>query len=155
MPILPLRFAIQRVGDIEVPLPSYKTAGAVGMDLHAAIAKPVRIAAGARAMIPTGYAVSIPEGYEGQIRARSGLSKNHGVTVLNGVGTIDQDFRGPIGVVLVNLNLWATGATYYDVQPGERIAQLVICPVVKIQWELVDELDDTDRGSGGFGSTGS
>lgn len=150
MPILPLRIPIQRVGDIEVPLPLYKTAGSVGMDLHAAIRKPICIAPGQRATIPTGYAMAIPDGFEGQIRARSGLSKNHGITVLNGVGTIDQDYRGPVGVLLINL-----GGSPYEVQPGERIAQLVICPVLKIQWEQVDKLDGTHRGEGGFGSTGA
>jgi len=126
------------------------------MDLHAAIAKPVQIHPGQCVAIPTGLSVAIPESYEGQIRARSGLAKNHGITLANGIGTLDQDFRGHVHVLLVNLNLWNHGpGTTFEVQPQSRIAQLVICPIFKVEWLETEDLDDTERGSNGFGSTGT
>ena len=134
--------------DNGVKLPEYKTSGAAGCDVHArssAVIEP-----GKWAIVPTGLKVSIPDGYEIQIRPRSGLAMAKGVTVLNSPGTIDSDYRGFIGVMLIN-----HGVEYFVVEKGDRIAQLVLCPVEQIQWEVVDTLDDTDRGSGGFGSTGN
>jgi len=146
-PALPLR--VRRVGDVHVELPSYQTNGAAGMDLRAAIARPMQIAPGRRELIPTGLALAIPPGYEGQVRPRSGLASRHGVTVLNAPGTIDSDYRGEVKVVLVNL-----GEVPFEVCPGDRIAQLVIAPVEQAAILLVDDLDETDRGAGGYGSTG-
>jgi dUTP pyrophosphatase len=141
--------AIQRVGDVEVPLPEYQSSGAVGMDLCAAIATPMLLAPGERRLVPTGFAVAIPPGYEGQVRPRSGLALRHGITVLNAPGTIDVDYRGMIQVLLVN-----HGREPFEVTPRARIAQLVICPVAKAKLELVHALDETARGAGGYGSTG-
>lgn len=130
-------------------LPAYGTALSAGCDLRAAIVVPVSIAPGARAVIPTGLAVALPPGTELQIRPRSGLAVRHGLTVLNAPGTIDADYRGEIQVPLINL-----GAEPFVVQRGERIAQAVLAPVVQIRWVEVDTLDETERGAGGFGSTG-
>jgi dUTP pyrophosphatase len=146
-PALSLR--VRRVGDVHMELPSYQTSGAAGMDLRAAIARPVQIAPGGRELIPTGLAMAIPSGYEGQVRPRSGLASKHGVTVLNAPGTIDSDYRGEVKVVLINL-----GEVPFEVRPGDRIAQLVIAPVEQAAVLLVDDLDETDRGAGGYGSTG-
>lgn len=140
---------ITRVGEIEVPLPRYQTEGAVGMDLCAAVAAPLVIAPLQRRLIPTGYAVAIPVGYEGQVRPRSGLALKHGVTVLNAPGTIDPDYRGELSVLLINL-----GDADFVVSRGERIAQLLICPVGRAELEVVASLDGTARGDGGYGSTG-
>lgn len=140
---------VRRVGAVHVPAPSYETAGAAGMDLSAALAEPVTIAPGERKFVPTGIAVAIPEGFEGQVRPRSGLALRHGIGIVNSPGTIDADYRGEIGIVLVNL-----GAGPFTVQPLARIAQLVICPVARAEVKMVDALDDTERGSGGYGSTG-
>src|SRR5204863_828740 len=114
-----ISIAIQRVGDVEVPLPAYQTSGAVGMDLCAALPAPVTLAPGERRLVPTGFAVAIPPGYEGQLRPRSGLALRHGVTVLNAPGTIDQDYTGPVQVLLVN-----HGREPFEIQPAFRIAQL-------------------------------
>jgi len=132
-------------------LPAYETAGSAGMDVRAALAEdaPVVLAPGARAMVPTGLTVSIPEGYEIQVRPRSGLAAKHGLTCLNTPGTIDSDYRGEIKVILINL-----GAEPFTVRRGERIAQLVLAPVTRIAWSKVEALDATARGAGGFGSTG-
>jgi dUTP pyrophosphatase len=130
-------------------VPRYMTANAAGLDLCAAIDDPVEIAAGDRAAISTGLAMAIPDGYEGQVRPRSGLAREHGVTVVNAPGTIDADFRGVVHVLLLN-----TGKQPFTVKPGERIAQLVIAPVVQAELAEVDELPATERGAGGFGSTG-
>jgi dUTP pyrophosphatase len=142
--------AVTRVGAVEVPLPRYQTEGASGMDLHAAILAPVVLAPLARAKIPTGLAFAIPQGYEGQVRPRSGLAARTGVTVLNAPGTVDADYRGEVMVVLVNLS--EQPAT---IAPLERIAQLVFAPVARAELELVETLDPTARGAGGYGSTGS
>lgn len=136
-------------GDADVPLPRYMSAQAAGMDLHAAVADPVVIPAGGRAKIPTGLALAIPEGFEGQVRPRSGLADRHGVTVMNAPGTIDSDFRGHVQVLLVNL-----GAEPFTIRRNERIAQLVIAPVARVSVADVETLDATGRGSGGFGSSG-
>ena len=130
-------------------IPRYMTAHAAGLDLCAAIDTPIAMAPGERVAISTGLAMAIPEGFEGQVRPRSGLAREHGVTVVNAPGTIDADFRGVVHVLLVNL-----GAQPFTVKPGERIAQLVIAPVVQAELAEVDELPATERGTGGFGSTG-
>jgi dUTP pyrophosphatase len=140
---------IMRIGEVEVPLPDYQSAGAVGMDLCAAVSGPVTIDPREHCLLPTGFAVAIPPGYEGQVRPRSGLALRYGVTVLNAPGTVDPDYRGELQVLLVN-----HGAHPFTVSRGDRIAQLVICPVAKAELTLVDALDDTPRGDGGYGSTG-
>lgn len=130
-------------------LPAYATPGAAGMDLLAAVSGKVEMAPGSRHMIPTGIRIALPEGYEAQVRPRSGLAARHGVTVLNAPGTVDADYRGEIGVVLINL-----GKSPFVVTRGTRIAQLVIAPVTRVAWHPVSTLSETPRGSGGFGSTG-
>ncbi len=132
--------------------PAYMTAGAAGMDLASAADRPVTLAPGERGAIPTGLAVEIPPGFEGQVRPRSGLARKHGVTLVNAPGTIDSDYRGEIVVLLVNL-----GAASHTIAPGDRIAQLVIAPCTQVVLEEVHEqegLSSTDRGAGGFGHTG-
>lgn len=129
--------------------PQYQTAGAAGMDLHACIAEPVTIAPGRIAAIPTGLSMEIPQGFEGQVRPRSGLATKHGVTVPNAPGTIDSDYRGEVIVALINL-----GQDAFTVTPGMRIAQMVIAAYTRVRIETVDTLTQTARGSGGFGSTG-
>ena len=140
---------VARVGQVEVPLPRYQTAGSAGMDLHAATTDAVVLAPGARHKFPTGLAFAIPPHFEGQIRPRSGLAAKHGITVVNTPGTIDSDYRGEVQVVLVNL-----GDVPVTIAPLERIAQLVIAPVARAELTLVASLDETSRGSGGYGSTG-
>jgi dUTP pyrophosphatase len=132
-------------------LPAYETAGSAGMDVRAAVpeGEPMVLAPGERAMVPTGLSVAIPQGYEIQVRPRSGLAAKHGLTCLNTPGTIDSDYRGEIKVILVNL-----GQEAFTIQRGERIAQLVLAPVTRLAWQSVDSLDETERGAGGFGSTG-
>ncbi|HEY1958069.1 MAG TPA: dUTP diphosphatase [Polyangiaceae bacterium] len=144
-----LRIRVAKVGVTDVPLPRYQTDGAAGMDLQAAIGSEIVIAPGARAKIPTGLAFAIPAGFEGQVRPRSGLAAKHGITVLNAPGTVDSDYRGEIQVVLVN-----HGQEPVAIAPLERIAQLVIAPVARAELALVDSLDETTRGAGGYGSTG-
>ena len=133
-------------------LPAYETAGSAGMDVRAAVPdrEPMVLAPGQRAMVPTGLSVAIPEGYEIQVRPRSGLAAKHGLTCLNTPGTIDSDYRGEIKVILINL-----GAEPFTIQRGERIAQLVLAPVTRLAWAQVEQLDETARGAGGFGSTGA
>ena len=135
----------------DLPLPDYETALAAGMDLRAAVPAddPATLAPGQRALLPTGIAIALPTGYEAQVRPRSGLALKHGVTCLNSPGTIDADYRGEIGVILVNL-----GEAPFVIERGMRIAQLVVAPVARVCWQEVRMLDDTDRGAGGFGSTG-
>ena len=132
-------------------IPSYETAGSAGMDLRAAIAEgeTLTLKTGARALVETGLAMALPIGFEAQIRPRSGLAIKHGVTCLNTPGTIDSDYRGEIKVILINL-----GEDDFDIKRGDRIAQMVIAPVIQAQWNEVDNLSTTDRGQGGFGSTG-
>lgn len=130
-------------------LPQYATAGAAGMDLLADVQDPVVLAAGARERIPTGLAVEIPSGYEAQVRPRSGLAFKHGVTLLNTPGTIDSDYRGEIQVLMINL-----GSEPYTISRGDRIAQMVIAPVTRVELREVDELAASGRGPGGFGHTG-
>jgi dUTP pyrophosphatase len=132
-------------------LPAYETAEAAGMDLRAAVdsSAPITLAPGERAMIPTGLTIALPSGYEAQVRPRSGLAAKHGVTCLNSPGTIDADYRGEVKVILINL-----GQEPFVVRRGERIAQMIVAPVTRAELNVVAELDGTERGSGGFGSTG-
>lgn len=130
-------------------LPNYASDGAAGMDLLAAVAEPVSIAPGKRALIPTGIAIALPAGFELQIRPRSGLALKHGMTLPNTPGTIDEDYRGEIGVIMLN-----AGDEMFTVTRGMRIAQAVLAPVVRVGWVEVTSLDETARGAGGFGSTG-
>jgi dUTP pyrophosphatase len=144
---VPLR--VQKFGPVDVPLPKYQTAASAGLDLCAAIAETRTIAPGMRMLIPTGLAFAIPEGFEGQVRPRSGLALKHGISIVNTPGTIDSDYRGMVQVVLIN-----HGSEPFVVEPLARIAQLVICPIVQAELELVESLDMTARGAGGYGSTG-
>lgn len=130
-------------------LPERATPGAAGLDLHASLEAPVVLSPGQRLRVPTGLAIALPSGHEGQVRPRSGLAAKHGVTVLNAPGTIDEDYRGEVQVLLVNL-----GEAAITIADGERIAQLVVAPVARVSLTLVDQLDDTTRGADGFGSTG-
>lgn len=130
-------------------VPRYQTANAAGLDLCAALDEPVTIQPGKRAAISTGLAMAIPDGFEGQVRPRSGLARDHGITCVNAPGTVDADFRGCVSVLLIN-----HGAEPFTVESGHRIAQLVIAPVIQAELIETDELSDTARGSGGFGSTG-
>jgi dUTP pyrophosphatase len=134
-----------------LPLPAYETALAAGMDLRAAVPEnePMTLAPGARAMVPTGLTMALPDGYEAQVRPRSGLAAKHGITCLNTPGTIDADYRGEVKVILINL-----GAEPFVIKRGERIAQMVIAPVTRATLAEVETLDETTRGAGGFGSTG-
>lgn len=133
-------------------IPAYATDGAAGLDLSAALDAPMTLAPGARAAVPTGISIALPKGHEGQVRPRSGLSSKHGVTCVNSPGTIDEDYRGEVAVLLINL-----GQIAHTIQPGDRIAQLVVAPVTRVTVGTVssaDELGTTKRGEGGFGSTG-
>jgi dUTP pyrophosphatase len=142
--------ALQRLAHgRDLALPDYATAGSAGCDLLAALDAPLPLAPGARALIPTGIAIALPHGYEAQIRPRSGLALRHGVTVLNAPGTVDSDYRGEIGVVLINL-----GDAAVTLTRGMRIAQLVLAPVARLAWTEVAALPETARGAGGFGSSG-
>ena len=132
------------------PLPPYATALSAGVDLKAFLEEPLTLSPLQRAMVPTGLYIALPEGYEAQVRPRSGLAAEHGITVLNTPGTIDADYRGEIRVILVNLS-----EEPFVIQPGERIAQMVIARHERAEWIETDELDETVRGAGGFGSTGT
>ncbi len=131
------------------PAPSYATSGSAGMDLKANLEAPVTLSPLERALVPTGLFIALPEGFEAQVRPRSGLAARCGITVLNTPGTIDADYRGEIKVILVNLS-----SEPFTVNPGERIAQMVVARHERVEWEEVSALDETDRGEGGFGSTG-
>jgi len=140
---------VKRLGPL-AELPRYMTEGSAGMDLAAALEQPLELAPhGGRALVPTQLAVELPPGHEGQVRPRSGLAVKHGVTVLNAPGTIDEDYRGEVKVALVNL-----GPEPFRVEPGMRVAQLIVAPVTRVEVQAVDELRDTGRGGGGFGHTG-
>lgn len=132
-------------------LPAYETLGAAGMDVRAAVAKddPLVLNPGEKIMVPTGLSVAIPQGYEIQMRPRSGLAAKHGITCLNSPGTIDSDYRGELKVILIN-----HGQEAFTIARGERIGQMLLAPVTRLVWEQVETLDETDRGAGGFGSTG-
>jgi dUTP pyrophosphatase len=148
VPDLLLRVVVLPHGE-GLELPAYATSGSAGCDLRAAIPGPMTLGAGERAAIPTGLVAAIPEGYEGQVRIRSGLALRHGLICLNAPGTIDSDYRGEIKVIAGN-----TGSEPVTIERGERIAQLVLAPVVRASIERVSDLPATDRGAGGFGSTG-
>jgi len=130
-------------------LPAYATLASAGLDLRAVLNEAVSLQPLERKIIGTGLKIALPEGYEAQVRPRSGLAAKHGITVLNAPGTIDADYRGEIGVILVNLS-----NETFEIQPGERIAQLVVAQYSQVHWKIVTNLDSTDRGEGGFGSTG-
>ena len=132
-----------------MPLPGYASDGAAGLDLLAAVAEPMELAPGARKLIPTGITIALPAGYEAQVRPRSGLALKHGVSLLNSPGTIDADYRGEIGVILIN-----HGEAPFAIARGDRIAQLVIAPVTRLAWAESDRLPESARGPRGFGSTG-
>ena len=146
----PVTVDIKRLPEAaDLPLPTYQTAHAAGMDLCAAVTAEVILTPGARAIIPTGFSIALPPGYEAQVRPRSGLAAKNGVTVLNTPGTIDADYRGEIGVILINL-----GREPFAITRGARIAQMIVAPVAAVSWHETDTLPETDRGAGGFGSTG-
>lgn len=140
---------IHRLAHAPKHMPTYATPGSAGMDVQAAIGVPVTLEPLERALIPTGLVMMLPEGYECQVRARSGLSIKHGITLANGVGTIDSDYREEVKVALVNLS-----NETFTIQPGDRIAQLVIAPVTHIRWQETDEIQSVEGRNGGFGSTG-
>ena len=135
--------------DSDIPLPRYMTPQAAGMDLHAAVGRPLTIEPGSMALIPTGFAMALPPGFEGQIRPRSGLAIKHGIGLINSPGTIDSDYRGEVKIPLINL-----GDAPYTVRRGDRIAQMVIQKVYRAQLQIVESLDRTSRNTGGFGHTG-
>jgi dUTP pyrophosphatase len=143
------KLRLRRTGAVQVPLPAYQTPGSAGLDLCAAVAEAVRLAPGERRLIPTGLVFEIPEGHEGQVRPRSGLALKHGISIVNSPGTIDSDFRGEVGIVLIN-----HGAEPYVVEPLSRIAQIVIARVEQVEIEEAENLSETARGAGGYGSTG-
>ncbi|MEQ1566011.1 MAG: dUTP diphosphatase [Myxococcota bacterium] len=145
---LPVQVVVLAHGE-GLPLPHWQTPGAAGADLHAAVVEPVVLEPGARLVVPTGLCIGLPEGWEAQIRPRSGLAVRHGVTVLNAPGTIDADYRGELLVPLIN-----HGDQPFRIERGDRVAQLVLAPVVRATWVRVDGLPGSDRGDRGFGSTG-
>lgn len=148
--VTPLELRLERLPHAEdLPAPAAATAGAAGIDLRAAMAEAITLEVGARLLLPTGFAIAVPPGYEGQVRPRSGLALEHGVSVLNAPGTIDSDYRGEVRVLLINL-----GQRPVVIQRGQRIAQLVVAPIAQVVAREVEELDPTTRGLGGFGSTG-
>lgn len=144
------RIRIKRVGAVEVPLPKYQTTGSAGMDLCAALSEPIQLGPGQRRLIPTGLCLELEPGFEGQVRPRSGLALRHGLTVLNSPGTVDSDYRGEVGILLIN-----HGSVSVEIKPLERIAQLVVAPVTSVQVELCTSLSDSERSAGGYGSTGT
>lgn len=141
---------VQVINNSAYNLPEYATEKSAGMDLKANIVEPLTLGPLERAMIPTGLSIALPDGTEAQIRPRSGLAAKHGISVLNAPGTIDADYRGEIKVILVNLS-----NELFVVNPGERIAQMVVARYERVEWEAVETLDETERGAGGFGSTGT
>lgn len=134
----------------DLPLPAYATEDSAGMDLLAAIGAPITLAPLERKLIPTGIAIALPKGYEAQIRPRSGLALKHGISLVNAPGTIDADYRGEIGVIVINLS-----NDVFTIDPAMRIAQMVIAPYSRAQWQQAESLDESARGVGGFGSTGT
>lgn len=143
-----MKVLVQRLPHAEgLPLPTYATDGAAGMDLLAA--KAMTVPPGGRALVPTGLCIALPEGFEMQVRPRSGLALKHGITLPNAPGTVDEDYRGEVGVILLN-----TGSEPFEIARGDRIAQAVFAPVTRAEWEEVVVLPETQRGTGGFGSTG-
>ncbi len=146
-----IRVQVTRLGhNKDLDLPSYETAQSAGMDLAAAIDEPLRLGPGERTLVPTGLAIALPHGYEAQVRPRSGLAIRHGVTLPNTPGTIDADYRGEIKIIVINL-----GDTAFEIVRGMRIAQMIVAPVTRAELVEVSELPETERGAGGFGSTGT
>jgi dUTP pyrophosphatase len=146
----PIRVAITRLyGSQDLPLPGYMTDHAAGMDLVAAVLEDLVLSPGQRALVPTGIAIALPEGFEAQIRPRSGLALKSGITLVNTPGTIDADYRGEIRIILIN-----HGHEAFVVRRGDRIAQMIVAPVCRVRWDVQAALPSTDRGSGGFGHTG-
>lgn len=143
------KIIVKVIKDEGVTLPKYETSGAAGMDVRANISEPIVLGSLDRVLIPLGLRLEIPEGYEVQVRPRSGLALKHGIGMVNSIGTIDSDYRGEIGTIIVNLS-----KEPYTIQPQERIGQLVLNKVSQIEWEVVEKLSESERGSGGFGSTG-
>lgn len=143
-----LHVQIRRTRPSDLPLPSYATPGAAGMDLRADLDEPLVIEPGAVALVPTGLAIAVPPGFEAQVRSRSGLALKQSLVALNSPGTIDSDYRGEVKVILANL-----GKESATILRGDRIAQMVVAAVSSVEWQLVDNLDETQRGEGGFGST--
>ena len=141
---------VKIINDSANPLPSYETSSSAGMDVRANITKPITLKPLERRLIPSGLRIQLPQGYECQIRPRSGLALKHGISIVNTPGTIDADYRGDIGIIVINLS-----SEPYTITPGERIAQMVIKEYVKVEWESVKCLDETARGEGGFGHTGT
>ncbi len=150
---MPVRVAVTKLpGADDVPLPAYASEGAAGLDLRAVVEKELLLPPGDRALVPTGLAIAVPPGYEAQVRPRSGLALRHGIVLPNSPGTIDSDYRGELQVIVCN-----TGAEPFAIQRGDRIAQLVLAPVARLEWDQVDDVDElpgSERGRGGFGSTG-
>ena len=144
-----IKILIKRLSK-EIPLPKYETEGSSGMDLSANIESSINIDPGKTEIVPTGIAISVPNGFEVQIRPRSGLAAKHNITVLNTPGTIDSDYRGELKIILINL-----GKESFKIEKGFRIAQMVVCPIIKAKIEEVEKLNKTKRGKGGFGSTGA
>jgi dUTP pyrophosphatase len=145
-----MQLRVKRIGSTEVPPPRYHSDGAAGLDLHAALSMKRTLEPGERQLVPTGYAIELPPGCEGQVRPRSGLALHHGITVLNSPGTVDEDFRAEIGVLLINL-----GQQPFVIEPLMRIAQLVVARYERVDVEVVEHLSNTARGAGGYGSTGT
>lgn len=143
------KITIKVIKDEGVTLPKYETLGAAGMDVRANIKEPITLGSLDRVLIPLGLKLEIPEGYEVQVRPRSGLALKHGIGMANSIGTIDSDYRGEIGAIIVNLS-----KEPYTIQPQERIGQIVLNKVSQIEWKVVEKLSESERGSGGFGSTG-
>lgn len=133
----------------DIPLPAYATEHSAGMDIRAAVDAPLTLRAGSSVLVPTGFAIALPDGYEAQIRPRSGLALKHGIGILNSPGTIDADYRGEVRIILTNF-----GAEDFVIGRGERIAQMIVAPYTRARWEEVSALDETARGAGGFGHTG-
>jgi dUTP pyrophosphatase len=137
-------------GSEDIPLPAYESAGASGMDVRAAVKSAIRLQPGQIALIPSGFAIALPPGYEAQLRPRSGLAARHGIALVNSPGTIDSDYRGEVAVALINL-----GTEVFEITRGLRIAQMVIAPVMRAEWNEVRNLEPTSRSGGGFGHTGA
>lgn len=144
-----MNIQVVRLNDRAI-LPRYQTSGAAAMDIHACLDESIVLQPMERVMVPTGFSMAVPPGYEAQIRARSGLSIKHGITMVNGIGTIDSDYRGEVGVLVINL-----GQESFEIEHGMRIAQMVIAKYESAAWVEVERLDETDRGMGGYGSTGT
>lgn len=144
-----VKFALIHPSMKDIPTPAYATTHSAGMDLCAAVDSDTVLKSGETALIPTGFAIALPEGYEAQVRPRSGLAAKYQVTVLNSPGTIDADYRGEIKVILTNF-----GKQDFVIRRGDRIAQMVVAPYTRVEWEVENSLDQTDRGAGGFGHTG-